>query len=99
VDETNTGCGATGNGFWAYGGNAADYTTFGKRMQATGYFSNSPEGSSIRVGGSEFDVALFSLIKKEIDGGNLIELVARVGKSMHASVEKAIANSKRITGV
>lgn len=60
VDETNTGCGATGNGFWAYGGNAADYTSFGKRIQATGYFSNSPEGSSIRVGGSEFDVALFS---------------------------------------
>ena len=32
VDETNTGCGATGHGFWAYGGPAADYITFGKRM-------------------------------------------------------------------
>ena len=83
VDETNTGCGATGNAFWAYSGKAHDYTTFGKRMQATGYLSNSAEGSSIRVGGSEFDVALFSQIKKEMDGANLIELVARVGKSMH----------------
>lgn len=39
VDETNTGAGATGNGFWAYSGSAADYLTFGKRTQATGYFS------------------------------------------------------------
>ena len=31
VDETNTGCGATGNGFWAYDGDAADYVSFGKR--------------------------------------------------------------------
>ena len=31
VDETNTGCGATGAGFWAYSGSAADYLTFGKR--------------------------------------------------------------------
>jgi len=58
VDETNTGGGATGNGFWAYNGCYQDYTTFGKRTQATGYFSNSPEGASIRTGGSEFDVAL-----------------------------------------
>lgn len=80
VDETNTGCGATGNGFWAYGGSAADYTAFGRRMQATGYFSNNADGATIRVGGSESCVALFSTIKKEIEGGNLIELVARVGK-------------------
>ena len=31
VDETNTGCGATGAGFWAYSGSAADYLAFGKR--------------------------------------------------------------------
>ena len=31
VDETNTCCGATGTGFWAYNGNLADYVTFGKR--------------------------------------------------------------------
>lgn len=31
VDETNTGCGATGTGFWAYTGSQADYVTFGKR--------------------------------------------------------------------
>jgi len=30
VDETNTGCGASGKGFWQSNGNA-DYVTFGKR--------------------------------------------------------------------
>lgn len=30
VDERNTGCGATGRGFWAYNG-PADYVVFGKR--------------------------------------------------------------------
>jgi 4-aminobutyrate aminotransferase-like enzyme len=82
VDETNTGCGATGTSFWAYSGSAADYLTFGKRTQATGYFFNSNKGSIVRTGGSEFDVALFTQIKKEIDGANLVELVGRVGKSL-----------------
>jgi 4-aminobutyrate aminotransferase-like enzyme len=40
VDETNTGCGATGRGFWATSEHeAVDYVTFGKRTQAAGYFS------------------------------------------------------------
>lgn len=39
VDETNTGCGATGRGFWAYDGSNADYVSFGKRTQATGFYS------------------------------------------------------------
>lgn len=59
VDETNTCCGATGTGFWAYNGNLADYVTFGKRAQATGYFSNCEDGL-ISLGGSEFDVALLA---------------------------------------
>ena len=82
VDETHTGCGATGTGFWAYSGSAADYLTFGKRTQATGYFFNNNKGPIIRTGGSEFDVALFTTIKKEVDAANLVELVGRVGKSM-----------------
>ena len=78
VDETNTGCGATGNGFWAYGGSAADYVTFGKRTQVTGYFKQG-NGAQISLGGPEFDVQLFAVIKKEIDGLGLIEQVNRVG--------------------
>ena len=31
VDETNTGCGASGKGFWQYQGHAADYLSFGRR--------------------------------------------------------------------
>jgi len=61
VDETNSGCGATGKGFWAYDGVEADYVTFGKRTQATGYFS--ANGSGIDFGGSEHDVELLSEIK------------------------------------
>ena len=38
VDETSTGCGASGKGFWQSNVNA-DYVAFGKRTQATGYFS------------------------------------------------------------
>jgi len=39
LDETNTGCGASGKGFWQYGG-PADYVTFGKRTQLTGYYTS-----------------------------------------------------------
>ena len=98
VDETNTGCGATGNGFWAYGGSAADYVTFGKRTQVTGYFTQG-NGTQISLCGPEFDLQLFAVIKKEIDGLGLVEQVNRVGKSLQASVSRAAEKSKRITSV
>lgn len=97
VDETNTGCGATGHGFWAYNGSAADYVTFGKRTQATGYFSSQGEG--ITLGGSELDVRIFAEIKKAIDGHALIEQVERVGKSMLSQVSRAAEKSARISSV
>jgi 4-aminobutyrate aminotransferase/(S)-3-amino-2-methylpropionate transaminase len=54
VDETNTGCGASGKGFWQYTG-PADYVTFGSRTQATGYFS--AEGDvHMHLGGSALEV-------------------------------------------
>ena len=60
VDETNTGCGATGKGFWAYDGAEADYVTFGKRSIVTGYFSKEDiHAPSVHLGGSELDVAKF----------------------------------------
>jgi len=52
VDETNTGCGASGKGFWQYSG-PADYVTFGSRTQATGYFS---ADDRIHLGGSALEV-------------------------------------------
>jgi 4-aminobutyrate aminotransferase-like enzyme len=61
VDETNSGCGATGQGFWAYDGSEADYVSFGKRTQATGYYS--ANGSGIELGGSEHNVHLLDEIK------------------------------------
>ena len=33
VDETGTGVGASGRGFWQYSGSKADYVAFGKRSQ------------------------------------------------------------------
>jgi len=81
VDETNTGCGATGEGFWAYDGSQADYVSFGKRTQVTGFFSAmGPDG--ITLGGSEHDVTLLGEIKKQIDADQLIERVARVGNAL-----------------
>lgn len=51
VDETHTGCGATGKGFWAYTG-PADYVVFGKKTQITGFFSTpSSKHHSVTFGG------------------------------------------------
>jgi 4-aminobutyrate aminotransferase-like enzyme len=96
VDETNTGCGATGRGFWAYNGASADYLTFGKRTQATGFFH---AGEGMSLSGSELDVRIFAEIYKEVEAHNLVELVERVGKSMHQQVSRAAESSSRITGV
>ena len=64
IDETSTCCGATGS-FWQHDSSAKpDYVTFGKRMQATGFFSK-VEGAT--VGGSENDVKLFGLINSAIE--------------------------------
>lgn len=39
VDETGTGVGASGRGFWQYSGSKADYVAFGKRSQVSGFFT------------------------------------------------------------
>ena len=53
VDETHTGCGASGKGFWQYQGQA-DYVTFGSRTQVTGYFTSGDE--KIYLGGSPLEI-------------------------------------------
>lgn len=51
IDETNTNCGATGRGFFAYSG-PADYVVFGKKTQISGFFSRpSSKQHSLSFGG------------------------------------------------
>ena len=58
VDETNTGCGASGKGFFQYQGKAADYVTFGRRSIVTGYFSKEDiHAPNVHLGGSQLDLA------------------------------------------
>ena len=72
VDEQNTGCGASGQGFWQYSG-PADFVAFGKRTQVSGYFSAHSEESNYHVGDSELKLAQFSVIKNAIEKDGLIE--------------------------
>ena len=59
VDETHTGCYASGSGhFWQYNG-PADYVAFGSRTQASGFY-HANEG--VTSGGDEHDVRLFNVI-------------------------------------
>jgi 4-aminobutyrate aminotransferase-like enzyme len=68
VDETSTGCYASGQGhFWQYNG-PADYVSFGKRTQVAGFFSRNDE---IHVAGNENDVNLFNVILQGINEDNL----------------------------
>ena len=48
VDETGTAAGASGKGFFQYQGGKADYVTFGKRTQVSGFFSKQ---SGMNIGG------------------------------------------------
>lgn len=84
VDETNSGCGASGRGFWASSASEADYVSFGKRTQATGYFSNQDEG--VELGGQEHSVALLEEIKKQMDAEGLVQKVSQVGQSLSAKL-------------
>ncbi len=98
VDETNTGCGATGKGFWQYQGQA-DFVVFGKRTQVSGFFSKECPEHNYHLGDSELKLKQFSVIKNVIESAGLIEQVDKVGKALEKSVQKAVEKSQRITGV
>lgn len=68
VDETATGCGASGKGFWQYQGDA-DFVAFGKRMQATGYFTKE---DGLKLAGNENDVNLFKVVKQAMQEDSLL---------------------------
>ena len=95
VDETNTGCGASGRGFWMSNGNA-DYVTFGKRTQLSGFYSS--ETGMTNLGGNMIELAQMSTIYGVMTKDNLVDRVARVGASMQRDVAKATDKSSRITG-
>lgn len=61
VDETNSGCGASGQGFWQYSG-SADFVVFGKRTQVSGFFSKECPEHNFHLGDSELKLRQFAVI-------------------------------------
>lgn len=98
VDETNTGAGATGAGFWQHNG-SADYVVFGKRTQVSGYFTSEASYDTASVAGNLINLQRFNIIKNAIESEGLVNRVARVGSSLAAGAEKAAEKSSSITGV
>jgi len=94
VDETSTCCGASGKGFFQYQGQA-DFVAFGKRMQATGFFSNS---AGFKLGGNENDVKLFKVVKQGMDEDQLISQVSEVSTKVQADSAQ-VSSVNGITGV
>lgn len=97
VDETNTGCGASGKGFWQYQGDAADYLAFGRRTQATGYFSAETSDQKLNLGGNMIDLHNLEVICGEIQKKNLIDNVAHVSKSMQSGAARV--NNSRVKSI
>ena len=82
VDEQGTGCGASGAGFWQ-SNQSADYVTFGRRTQVSGYFSKDQgKPSDISLGGSRLGLLQLQAIVGEINSRQLIQNVASVGSDM-----------------
>ena len=95
VDETGSGCYASGNGqFWQYNG-PADYVAFGKRTQAAGYFH---KGDGITTAGNENDVQLFNVISQGISQGNLAKLSSESAQKIGSKAE-SLSSLNGITGV
>lgn len=85
IDETSTGCGASGKGFWQ-STESADYVAFGKRTQAVGFYSKT---AGVSLGGSENSVKLFSTISKGITQDQLLAQVSQVGEKISIGTEGA----------
>ena len=82
VDEAGTGCGASGQGFWQYKGQA-DYVTFGKRTQVAGYFSRDTGSvADVSLGGSRLGLQQLQVISDQVKSQMLLDKVASVGQTM-----------------
>lgn len=99
VDEAGTGIGASGEGFWQYGG-PADYVTFGKRSQVSGFFSTEKdETSTYSLAGNRLGLQQLATITEQIKNKGLVEQVQTVGANMRQQVARAAEKSSKITGV
>ena len=99
IDATETGCGATGKGFWGFDG-AADYLVFGKRTQVEGYFSRpSDKASNLSLGGDHLRLLQFKVINEAIVKDRLLDKVELVGASLRKSIESVASKKQGITGV
>ena len=96
VDETSTGCGASGQGFWQYNG-PADYVTFGKRTQVAGFMAADTEQVPESVGGSAMAIKQWGVVKSVLEKENLVDRVGRVGASMTESAQRV--SSDKISGI
>jgi 4-aminobutyrate aminotransferase-like enzyme len=87
VDATETGCGATGKGFWGFNGQS-DYLVFGKRTQVEGFFST-PESkqSSISFGGDQLRILQFETISDIIQKEGLVHKNEVTGENLKRSIE------------
>lgn len=93
IDERNTGCGASGKGFWQYSG-PSDYLVFGKRTQVEGFFSSeASQKHSISVGTDALSLFRFKVIKQTLDQSKLIDKVKKVGVHAQTVLSSAIERS------
>ena len=87
VDETNTGCGASGKGFWQ-NDVSADYVAFGKRMQVSGYFSDQKAGCrDLNLADNMLGLQTFKTISEVMKKDNLVEQVDSVGSALDNQVK------------
>lgn len=72
--------------------------TFGKRSIVTGFFSKEDiYAPNVNLGGSQLDLAKFEIVRQQMENLNLIEQVARVGKTMQNAADKV--KSSKITSI
>jgi 4-aminobutyrate aminotransferase-like enzyme len=92
VDETSTGCGASGQGFWQYDG-PSDYVAFGKRTQVSGFMAAGGELVPESVGGSPLALKQWQVVNNVVHKEFLADRVAKVSHAMARRVE-GVSNDK-----
>lgn len=99
IDEAGSGCGASGEGFWQFTGKA-DYVTFGKRTQVSGFFSKEEDGTATySLSGSRLALLQFATIAKQVEQRKLVEQVKTVGQSMMTQAIRSTEKSGKFAGV
>lgn len=108
VDETFTGCGASGS-FWAHTqwnlDKVPDIVTFGRRTQASGFYSaknflpaNAEWNFFNQKTGDGVRLIQYKAIQETIKANDLITKTKTVGDSLRSSLEK-VENIKNVRGL